>query len=52
VRSLFSFVSSNINSIEAILKAAGAGLHNIIDLTVFLVDMKDYAAFNEVQLPS
>ncbi|KAI9334583.1 Endoribonuclease L-PSP/chorismate mutase-like protein [Obelidium mucronatum] len=31
-----------------ILKAAGASLENLVDLTVFLVDMKDYKEFNEV----
>jgi 2-aminomuconate deaminase len=31
-----------------ILHAAGAGLENLVDLTVFLVDMKDYKEFNEV----
>ncbi|KAJ3329843.1 hypothetical protein HDU76_007037 [Blyttiomyces sp. JEL0837] len=36
-----------IKNIEAILNAAGAGLENLVDLTVFLVDMKDYKAFNE-----
>ena len=29
------------------MKAAGAGLENVVDFTVFLVDMKHYAAFNE-----
>ncbi|KAJ3296615.1 hypothetical protein HK104_001441 [Borealophlyctis nickersoniae] len=37
-----------IQNIQAILKAAGANLKNLVDLTVFLVDMADYAAFNEV----
>jgi 2-aminomuconate deaminase len=31
-----------------ILERAGASLKDLIDVTVFLVDMKDYAAFNEV----
>jgi 2-aminomuconate deaminase len=31
-----------------ILKAAGGTLKNLLDITVFLVDMKDYAAFNIV----
>lgn len=30
------------------MKQANASLENIIDLTVFLVDMKDYNGFNEV----
>lgn len=39
-----------IKNIEVILKAsfAGATLNNLIDLTVFLVNMKDYPGFNEV----
>ncbi|EFA81137.1 2-aminomuconate deaminase [Heterostelium album PN500] len=28
--------------------SAGADLENIIDVTVFLVDMQDYAKFNQV----
>ncbi|RKO91424.1 2-aminomuconate deaminase, partial [Blyttiomyces helicus] len=35
-------------SIKAILAAGGATLENVVDLTVFLVDMKDYAGFNAV----
>ncbi|KAJ3340374.1 cytoplasmic RNA-binding protein [Gonapodya sp. JEL0774] len=34
--------------IKIILNAAGLGLENVVDLTVFLVDMKDYAGMNEV----
>ncbi|KAJ3105003.1 hypothetical protein HDU97_008611 [Phlyctochytrium planicorne] len=37
-----------ILNIEQILICAGASLENLIDLTVFLVDMKDYKVFNEV----
>ncbi len=37
-----------IENIAAILAAAGAGLQHIVDVTVFLVDMDDYAAFNAV----
>jgi hypothetical protein len=37
-----------LSSIRAILKSAGADLEHLVDVTVFLVDMKDYAAFNEV----
>ncbi|EGC37801.1 hypothetical protein DICPUDRAFT_29711 [Dictyostelium purpureum] len=35
-----------IENIRTILQAGGADLENIIDLTVFLVDMKDYKGFN------
>lgn len=37
-----------IKNIEAILQSAGAELSDLVDVTVFLVDMKDYAAFNSV----
>lgn len=36
-----------IENIGAILEAAGATLDHLVDLTVFLVDMDDYPAFNE-----
>eukprot|EP00026_Physarum_polycephalum_P021068 Phypoly_transcript_24080.p1 GENE.Phypoly_transcript_24080~~Phypoly_transcript_24080.p1 ORF type:complete len:143 (+),score=21.83 Phypoly_transcript_24080:66-494(+) len=37
-----------IENISIILKAARAGLEHIVDVTIFLVDMKDYNQFNEV----
>ena len=37
-----------IENIREILHAAGTDLTNVIDVTVFLVDMKDYAGMNEV----
>jgi 2-aminomuconate deaminase len=37
-----------IENIQNILRQAGLGLENLVDLTVFLVDMKDYAEFNQV----
>ncbi len=37
-----------IENIRAILDVAGARLDNVVDLTVFLVDMKDYAGMNDV----
>ncbi|CAG8545718.1 4311_t:CDS:2 [Acaulospora morrowiae] len=37
-----------IENIDTILKASGASLENVVDLTVFLIDMKDYSGFNEV----
>lgn len=37
-----------LDNIDAILKGAGAGLEDAVDITVFLVDMKDYAGMNEV----
>jgi 2-aminomuconate deaminase len=35
-------------NIEAILGAAGASLADVVDLSVFLVDMADYVGMNEV----
>jgi 2-aminomuconate deaminase len=37
-----------IKNIEAILHEAGATLANLVDITVFLTNMDDYAAFNKV----
>lgn len=35
-------------NIEAVLEAAGSGLGQVVKTTVFLVDMADFAAMNEV----
>lgn len=43
-----NLIAISVCSIEAILKGAGATLKNVVDLTVFLVDMKHYAEFNQV----
>jgi len=37
-----------IENIGTILKAANASLHDVVDITVYLVDMKDYAGMNEI----
>jgi 2-aminomuconate deaminase len=37
-----------IENIEKILEATDATLGDVVDLTVFLVDMEDYDGFNEV----
>jgi 2-aminomuconate deaminase len=37
-----------LENIRVILKAAGADLRDVVDMTVYLVDMKDYAGMNEV----
>ncbi|KAI8809820.1 Endoribonuclease L-PSP/chorismate mutase-like protein [Cladochytrium replicatum] len=37
-----------IENIKTILEAAGGGLEHLVDVTVFLVDMNDYAEMNEV----
>lgn len=35
-------------NLQAILEAAGAGLDKVVKATVFLADIKDFAAVNEV----
>jgi len=37
-----------MKNIEAMLTAAGAGFDNVIKTTIYLVDMADFAAVNEV----
>jgi len=37
-----------LKNIQAVLEAAGAGLDNVVRCTVFLADMNDFAAMNEV----
>ncbi|KAG0366171.1 hypothetical protein BGZ54_005718 [Gamsiella multidivaricata] len=37
-----------IENINVILQSVNASLDNIVDMTVFLTDMKDYGAMNEV----
>lgn len=37
-----------IENIRAILQAAGGDLENLVDITTFLVDMADFAGYNEV----
>jgi 2-iminobutanoate/2-iminopropanoate deaminase len=37
-----------MNNIKGILEAAGCNLHHVVKTTVFLKDMNDFAAMNEV----
>src|SRR5437667_5461299 len=37
-----------LKNLAAILKAAGSGLHLVVKTTVYLVDMADFPAMNEV----
>jgi len=37
-----------LENIDKILKAAGAGLEYVVDITTFLVDMQDFPGYNEV----
>lgn len=43
-----TLTSQVIDNIEAILKAAGSGLENVLRTDVFLTDLKDFAKMNEV----
>ena len=38
----------SLSNVKAVLKAAGAELKDVVKTTVFLSDMNDFAAFNEV----
>lgn len=38
----------SLTNAKAILEAAGSGLQNVVKTTVFLADMGDFAAMNEV----
>jgi 2-iminobutanoate/2-iminopropanoate deaminase len=38
----------SLTNVKAILEAAGTSLENVVKTTVFLVDMNDFAAMNEV----
>jgi 2-iminobutanoate/2-iminopropanoate deaminase len=37
-----------LENIRAILKAAGSGLDKVVKVTIFLADLNDFAAMNEV----
>jgi 2-iminobutanoate/2-iminopropanoate deaminase len=37
-----------LDNVKAILEAGGANLHHVVKTTVFLKDMNDFAAMNEV----
>lgn len=37
-----------LNNLDAVLKAAGSGLGSVVKTTVFLADMNDFTAMNEV----
>jgi len=37
-----------LKNLTAVLEAAGAGLNNVVKTSVFLADMNDFAAMNEV----
>ena len=37
-----------LSNVERVLKAAGASLDDVVSVTAYLADIKDWAAFNEV----
>lgn len=37
-----------LTNVKAILEAAGTGMHRVVKATVFLADIKDFPAVNEV----
>ena len=37
-----------LKNLAAVLEAAGSGLQQVVKTTVFLIDMQDFAAMNEV----
>lgn len=37
-----------LNNVQAVLEAAGSSLNQVVKTTVFLADMNDFAAMNEV----
>lgn len=39
-----------LRNLKAILEAAGSGLNRVVKVTVFLQDMNDFAAMNEVYM--
>jgi 2-iminobutanoate/2-iminopropanoate deaminase len=41
-----------MNNIKGIIEAAGSNLHHVVKTTVFLKDMNDFAAMNEVYAKS
>jgi len=37
-----------LSNIDAVLRAAGSGLHRVVKMTVFMTDLKDFQAMNAV----
>ncbi|MGQ9897249.1 MAG: RidA family protein [Acidobacteriota bacterium] len=48
IRDIARQTEAVIEHLRLVLQAAGADLTHVVDVTVFLVDMADYAAFNAV----
>ena len=37
-----------LSNVDAVLRAAGSGLHRVVKMTVFMTDLKDFQAMNRV----
>ena len=37
-----------LSNVDAVLRAAGSGLHRVVKMTVFMTDLKDFQAMNGV----
>ncbi len=48
IRDIAVQTAAVIENLRTVLQAAGAELDHLVDVTVFLVNMADYAAFNTV----
>jgi 2-aminomuconate deaminase len=48
IRDIAQQTEAVIENLRRVLQAVGADLKDVVDVTVFLVDMADYAAFNAV----
>ncbi|MFQ3581612.1 MAG: RidA family protein [Chloracidobacterium sp.] len=48
IRDIAEQTEAVIENLRTVLRAAGADLDHLVDVTVFLVNMADYAAFNAV----
>lgn len=48
IRDIARQTEAVIENLRRVLQAAGADLAHVVDVTVFLVDMAEYAAFNAV----
>ncbi|MCS7079622.1 MAG: RidA family protein [Chloracidobacterium sp.] len=48
VRDIAAQAEAVLENLRTVLRAAGAELDHLVDVTVFLTDMADYAAFNAV----
>jgi len=48
VEGIVAQTSRTLSNLDAVLKAAGMGLSNVVKTTVFMVDLGEFAQMNEV----